>query len=135
MTHAIRLIERGATPAQSREIPINEHEFLIGRGADCNLKLRSDEISRHHCTIRVSSDGATLMDLGSSNGTYLNGQRVRSQADLTSGDERMTVHARVVNSAENRGGQEIGLQFLITDDAQATRLAGMADRLIEAAQG
>ncbi|MFC4068186.1 methyl-accepting chemotaxis protein, partial [Actinoplanes subglobosus] len=55
--------------------------------------------------------------------------------DLDSGDDRMTVHARVVNSADNRDGQEIGLQFLITDDAQATRLAAMADRLIAAAQG
>jgi methyl-accepting chemotaxis protein len=54
--------------------------------------------------------------------------------DLNSGDDEMTVHARVVNSAEARDGQEIGLQFLIADDAQATRLAGMADRLISAAQ-
>ncbi|MEU4159811.1 methyl-accepting chemotaxis protein [Actinoplanes sp. NPDC026670] len=53
--------------------------------------------------------------------------------DLHSGDDAMTVHARVVNSAESRGGLEIGLQFLITDDVQASRLADMADRLINAA--
>jgi pSer/pThr/pTyr-binding forkhead associated (FHA) protein len=83
----VRLIERGSTPGQTREVPVNQPEFLIGRGADCDLRLRESEISRHHCTIRVGADEATLVDLGSSNGTYLNGQRVRSQAALHSGDE------------------------------------------------
>ncbi|MDI6103158.1 methyl-accepting chemotaxis protein [Actinoplanes sp. NEAU-A12] len=54
--------------------------------------------------------------------------------DLDSGDEQMTVHARVVNSADSRDGQEIGLQFLITDTALADRLATLADQLINAAQ-
>jgi pSer/pThr/pTyr-binding forkhead associated (FHA) protein len=87
MTNQIRLIERGANPNQTREIPINENEFLIGRAPDCNLRLRSEEVSRHHCTIRLSGGEATLVDLGSSNGSYLNGERVRSQARLKSGDE------------------------------------------------
>lgn len=50
--------------------------------------------------------------------------------DLTSGDDRMTVPARVVHAAPARGGLELGLQFLIADDTQAARLAAMADRLI-----
>ncbi|BEL12083.1 methyl-accepting chemotaxis protein [Actinoplanes sichuanensis] len=54
--------------------------------------------------------------------------------DLHSDNDSMTVHARVVNSAEARGGLEIGLQFLIADDAQASRLADLADRLINAAE-
>ncbi|GIE27014.1 methyl-accepting chemotaxis protein [Actinoplanes italicus] len=56
------------------------------------------------------------------------------EADLDGGDDRVTVHARVVNSADTRDGQEIGLQFLIADEAEATRLATLADRLINAAQ-
>jgi pSer/pThr/pTyr-binding forkhead associated (FHA) protein len=87
MAMRVRLIERGSTPGQTREVAINQAEFLIGRGADCDLRLRESEISRHHCTIRVGPGEATLVDLGSSNGTYLNGQRVRSQAALHSGDE------------------------------------------------
>jgi pSer/pThr/pTyr-binding forkhead associated (FHA) protein len=82
-----RLVERGTTAEQIREIPMHEEEFLIGRGADCNLRLRISSISRHHCLIRLGTNEATVVDLGSSNGTYLNGQRVRSQAALRNGDE------------------------------------------------
>jgi pSer/pThr/pTyr-binding forkhead associated (FHA) protein len=82
-----KLVERGASPEETREIPLNDAEFLIGRGADCNLRLRVSSISRHHCLIRLGNDEATLVDLGSSNGTYLNGDRVRSQATLHNGDE------------------------------------------------
>jgi pSer/pThr/pTyr-binding forkhead associated (FHA) protein len=66
---------------------MHQGDFLIGRGADCDLRLRVTSVSRHHCLIRLGNTGATLLDLGSSNGTYLNGQRVRSQADLHHGDE------------------------------------------------
>ena len=82
-----KLIEVGVSEDQTREILVHKEEFLIGRGADCDLRLGSSEISRHHCLLRVRADEATVIDLGSSNGTYLNGQRVRSQAALHSGDE------------------------------------------------
>src|SRR5262245_58112840 len=82
----VRLVERGATPEQTREIPITETEFLIGRGPDCDLRLPVTEVSRHHCILRVAGGEAAVIDLGSSNGTFVNGQRVRSQAGLQSGD-------------------------------------------------
>jgi pSer/pThr/pTyr-binding forkhead associated (FHA) protein len=82
-----RLVERGASAEQIREIPLTQGEFLIGRGADCELRLRVSSVSRHHCLVRLGNNEATLVDLGSSNGTYVNGQRVRSQAALHSGDE------------------------------------------------
>jgi pSer/pThr/pTyr-binding forkhead associated (FHA) protein len=82
----VRLIERGTTTEPTREMPITRSEFLIGRGGDCDFRLRLSSISRHHCLIRLDTDGATLVDLGSSNGTFLNDNRVRSQAPLHSGD-------------------------------------------------
>ncbi len=87
MALRVRLIERGPNAEQTREIPVTKIEFLIGRGSDCDLRLRVSEVSRHHCMVRVGATDATLVDLGSSNGTYLNGHRVRSQAELHSGDE------------------------------------------------
>jgi pSer/pThr/pTyr-binding forkhead associated (FHA) protein len=83
----VRLIERGATAEQTREVPILRSEFLVGRGADCDLRLRVSSVSRHHCIIRVTQDEAVLVDLGSSNGTHLNNHQVRSQAPLRTGDE------------------------------------------------
>ncbi len=82
----IRLVERSEKPGGKREILINKEEFLIGRGNDCDLRLTEAEISRHHCILRTRGLGTILQDLGSSNGTYLNGHRVISQAALNPGD-------------------------------------------------
>jgi pSer/pThr/pTyr-binding forkhead associated (FHA) protein len=82
----VRLIEHGDGPEDMHEIPINQPEFLIGRGTDCDLRVRSSSVSRHHCIIRVSSDEATVVDVGSSNGTYVNDHLIRSQMELHTGD-------------------------------------------------
>ena len=82
-----KLIEPASGPEPAREISLTGEEFLIGRGADCNLRLAVSAISRHHCMIRLHGHEATLMDLGSANGTFLNGQRVRSPMPLHTGDE------------------------------------------------
>jgi pSer/pThr/pTyr-binding forkhead associated (FHA) protein len=87
MAPRVRLIETGATPEETREVAVTETEFLIGRGADCDLRLPVAAISRHHCIIRVGGDEVSVIDLGSSNGTFVNGQRVRSQAILHGGDQ------------------------------------------------
>lgn len=87
MIRRLRLIQRGATPADVREIAVTLPEFLIGRGHDCDLRLGDSEVSRHHCIIHQRDGEVTLLDLGSANGTYLNGQRIRSLAPLRTGDE------------------------------------------------
>ncbi|MFI1990692.1 methyl-accepting chemotaxis protein [Actinoplanes sp. NPDC020271] len=52
-------------------------------------------------------------------------------AELTSGAEgAMTVHARVVNVVDSPGQQELGLQFLVTDDAMAQRLVAFAEQMV-----
>jgi pSer/pThr/pTyr-binding forkhead associated (FHA) protein len=58
---------------------------IIGRSSDCDLVLRHPSVSRHHCTITARDGGLTMLDEGSSNGTFLNGKRV-SQSNLVSGD-------------------------------------------------
>lgn len=82
-----RLIEPGAGAEHIREIPLKEEEFLIGRGTDCDLRLPLSDISRHHCLIRIRGKEISVMDLGSANGTFVNGQRIRGQTLLHSGDQ------------------------------------------------
>ena len=51
--------------------------ILIGRGEDCELRLDHKSVSKRHCVL-VKTDGLVLLrDLGSTNGTRVNGQRVR----------------------------------------------------------
>ncbi|CAL9492064.1 hypothetical protein SUDANB121_03273 [Nocardiopsis dassonvillei] len=57
---------------------------LLGRGTDCDLRLVDNGVSRHHVEIRLDGDEAILVDKGSTNGTFVNGQQVR-QARLVDG--------------------------------------------------
>ena len=58
---------------------------VIGRREDCDLRIPLGEVSRKHCRIVRDGDSLKLEDLGSSNGTFLNGQRVQ-EAVLSPGD-------------------------------------------------
>ena len=64
-------------------------ENIIGRAGDAAVRIRSDEVSRHHARIVVSSSGATIEDLGSMNGTLVRGERIERPCDLRDGDEIM----------------------------------------------
>jgi hypothetical protein len=50
--------------------------YVLGRGADCDLVLVSDIVSRRHATIAATPEHLRVLDLGSSNGTFINGARV-----------------------------------------------------------
>ncbi len=50
---------------------------LLGRGTDCDLRLVDPGVSRHHAELRVENDQVVLVDRGSTNGTFVNGQPVR----------------------------------------------------------
>jgi pSer/pThr/pTyr-binding forkhead associated (FHA) protein len=108
-----KLVEVGADGGRNREILIQSEEFLIGRGADCNLRLRVAAVSRHHCLLRFRGREASLADLGSSNGTFLNGKRVRSQTAVKSGDEIRLGASRFVvdlgDGVDFDGAEEVDL--------------------------
>src|SRR5262245_15097718 len=57
-------------------------ETLIGRSPDCNLRIASGQVSRRHCVIRVVNDRVCVRDLGSANGTRLNGQTITAEVDV-----------------------------------------------------
>jgi hypothetical protein len=62
---------------------------VIGRGAEADLRLTDTGVSRRHAELRPAGEGLEVHDLGSTNGTWVNGQRVQS-ASLRDGD-RVTV--------------------------------------------
>ena len=68
-------------------ISINVPKFLIGRADDCQLKPRSDLISRYHCVIISENGYVGIRDLGSKNGVFHNGKRVVIEEELKNGDK------------------------------------------------
>lgn len=54
---------------------------------ECEISVKRRAISRNHCSIQWSGDQGVLVDLGSANGTYLNGQEIAGQSPLNVGDE------------------------------------------------
>ena len=73
-----------------------EGENLIGRGTECRVRILSEKVSRRHARVMVSGSRAVLEDLGSKNGTRLNGRRLGLPADLADGDQIMVGHEILV---------------------------------------
>lgn len=79
---------------------------VIGRATDCQLKIASPLVSRRHCRVTVNRDCAWIEDLGSANGTFVNGCRLPPGepcplpigAKLTIGQADFVVEARRVDS-------------------------------------
>jgi FhaA, N-terminal domain/FHA domain len=64
---------------------LTEHVTTIGRSSDCSVVLADPNVSRRHAEIRHIGEGYSLIDLGSTNGTEVNGQRIAETA-LMNGD-------------------------------------------------
>ena len=61
--------------------------FVIGRGEDCNLRSNSEAVSRQHCALTVKESQISVRDLGSRNGTFVNGKQIEGDQPLHSGDK------------------------------------------------
>jgi len=82
--NAWHLVANGDWLAGQR-FPITSHAVL-GRDSDCDITIPGTHLSRRHAEIAVSSNKLIVRDLDSSNGTYVNEERV-SEIELKHGDE------------------------------------------------
>ena len=69
----------GKTAGQ--KIKVTGPKFFVGRSEDCDLRPRSDLISRHHCAFIVEDAFVALRNFGSKNGSLVNGERVVGERD------------------------------------------------------
>lgn len=61
-------------------LPLKPGRITVGRGVENDLRLNHPSVSNKHCEIEVGSEGAIVRDLGSTNGTFIDGERIREGA-------------------------------------------------------
>jgi hypothetical protein len=72
---------------RATELDLPQGELMIGRAPECFLRIDDELVSRRHARLVVSPDGVVLEDLGSRNGSRVNGRAVEGNVALAVGDE------------------------------------------------
>ncbi len=98
-----RVILRSTSASQ--QIRLTKPVSIIGRTSDCDVVLRASDVSKQHCRIIIEADSVTIEDLGSANGTFVNGQRIR-KAQLEDRDRiRFADHEFKIRMAMPKPGE------------------------------
>jgi len=130
-----RLIVRGAT-GEAQEFPVTG-STIIGRSTGASVQVADREVSRKHTAIELEDGRLVVKDLGSSNGTFLNGRRLYGGTVLKDGDEIMVGTTRLVFRTGERRTQVLRMN----DDAPGVlasvagaRPFGPADKITDIVQ-
>ncbi|HEQ99573.1 MAG TPA: FHA domain-containing protein [candidate division Zixibacteria bacterium] len=100
-----------------KRLKFNQSSVLVGRSEDADLSINSDIVSYEHCRFTVKAEGLYLSDLGSSNGTFVNGNHHNS-GFVSSGD----------HVSFGQGGPEIEVTFSESGRSEKPRKRSSADR-------
>ena len=105
-----------------RAIAIKRNKLLIGRAEECDVRPLSEDVSRRHAAIHVGPVEVWVEDLGSRNGTFVNGVRITEKVRVSDGDlVRVGVLELKVSCAKPAvaGGEEDVSKWLMADDSPA----------------
>ncbi len=75
-----------AHPGKTKLVPLQGPEIKIGRADINDVVVDSERVSRFHAVVNVGGGAASISDLKSRNGTFVNGARIESQQVLANGD-------------------------------------------------
>src|SRR5215211_1128960 len=96
---------------------------VIGRDPSSGIVLDDAEASRRHASVSAAGDTITVEDLGSTNGTYVAGERIQGSRQVTSGD-RIRIGTTVMEVRVAAPAPAVGVPPE-AEDPQATRIGGM----------
>jgi predicted component of type VI protein secretion system len=107
------------------DIPTKREPIVVGRHPNCDVRLRSIRVSRWHCCLTEVDGVVIVRDLGSSNGTLINGQSVES-GRLGPGDELSIANLRyrLVQDQANRASAADSRAGMREGNASPTVLPG-----------
>ncbi|MES2789420.1 MAG: FHA domain-containing protein [Planctomycetota bacterium] len=105
-----------------------QSDTVIGRSPECQLKVASNQISRRHCQIVIRDTVVAIKDLGSANGTFVNGRQVPPEVEipLTPGTRVMlgplqfTVEYDLPGMSATRGTAPASAEEIASEDAGTT---------------
>jgi pSer/pThr/pTyr-binding forkhead associated (FHA) protein len=80
----VLVVTQGSQTGQSAALA--DGVIMIGRGADCSIILDDDYVSTRHARVVSGEGGIYLEDMGSTNGSYVNGQRITAPTTITMSD-------------------------------------------------
>ena len=110
-----------------RSIAIKRDRLVIGRAEECDVRPLSEDVSRRHCEVIVGPAEVWVADLGSRNGTFVNGQRIGEKTKVVDGDivrvGALELKVSCVDPAAKAGTEDDVSRWLVADD----KPAGMFD--------
>ena len=84
-----------AGPIAGRHYKLEDGEYVIGRRSDCQIFVPDMRVSRQHARLYKEGEGWALEDLGSNNGTFINGVKVQGSTTLRNDDEILIANNRI----------------------------------------
>jgi predicted component of type VI protein secretion system len=111
-TQAYQLVMRTG-PQPGKVFPVNQDELTIGRDVNNDIVISDVEVSREHARLVLQSGSYVLEDLGSTNGTFVAGQRLMGPHVLLPGETIMF-------------GENVSLSFDLAYDENATMVSAQA---------
>lgn len=111
---------------EGKEISVSSEKFLVGRSESCQLRPKSESVSRKHCIIVLKDNKVLIQDLKSRNGTFVNEKRVPSDK------------AKVLKAGDHLRIGKLSFELVIEHGLQAAKkpeVANMGDaaaRMVEA---
>ena len=111
-------------PLAEKTINLKAGKFIVGRAADCQLRPDSDLVSRYHCVLRVDEYTVLVRDMGSRNGTHVNGRLIQADTRLMNGDKvkigNMVLQVSIAEAADPPSSFEIPKASTEPSDSETT---------------
>ncbi len=122
-------IEGGMKKGRHLDVPIHASPFLIGRDLGCHLTMSAPSVSRKHMQLELDGNKIYASDLGSTNGTFVNRNKLTGRIEIKSGD---TLHLgeeelRIISQAVLNDSNE----FMADDPSNSTVMMSINDPMLD----
>ena len=116
---------------QATPFALTEDQTVIGRLPECTIQLQSNMVSRKHAEVSKSDDKFFVQDLGSGNGTFLNGKKIEQPTELKHNDRLKLgpMLFRFETDERQPPGEEIKESDFLADDSEGATIMATAENV------